>query len=109
MHNPALLAVQLSNYHFMSCRLFHPDHQTLAHLNRWHKGLAKAIFLVELGNLHCVQGNKAIAMHRDWGESYTQHQARFFKTMPELKSIARSLKVQTLYVHENEQWSVKNV
>ncbi|WP_263080142.1 hypothetical protein [Endozoicomonas sp. Mp262] len=104
MHNPILLAVKLSSRHFMTCKLFHPDQHTLSHLNRWHSPLHKAIFLVELGNLHSVAGPKATAMHRDWGENRMDHQVKFARSQRELLSLARSAKISTLYCFDNNCW-----
>ncbi|WP_263322580.1 hypothetical protein [Endozoicomonas sp. Mp262] len=106
MHNPILLAVKLSNRHFMTCKLFHPDQYTLSYLNRWHTPLHKAIFLVELGNLHSVVGPKASAMYRDLGEHRMDHQVKFARTHQELRSLARSSKITTLYCYENNHWQV---
>ena len=104
MNDPILLAVKLSNRHFMTCKLFHPDQYTLNHLNRWHSPLHKAIFLVELGNLHSVAGPQASAMYRDWGEHRMNHQIKFARTHQELLSLARSVKVTTLYCFDNDYW-----
>ena len=109
MHNPILLAVKLSNRHFMTCKLLHPNQHTLSHLNRWHTPLHRAIFLAELGNLHSVVGPKASAMHRDWGESRMDHQVKFAKSQQELRSLARSAKTSTIYCFNNNGWTTHNL
>ena len=94
MRDPILLAVELSNGHCMSCRLLRPDRHTLPTLNRWYREMIKAIFLIELGNLHAINCTRAVAMHRDWGEPWTDHQPRFSPTLNHLKALARSLKIR---------------
>ncbi|WP_263080079.1 hypothetical protein [Endozoicomonas sp. Mp262] len=109
MHNPILLAVKLSNRHFMTCKLLHPDQHTLSHLNRWHSPLHKAIFLVELGNLHCIKGAQVSAMHRDWREHRMNHQVNFARTHQELCCLAKSAKITTLYCYDNNHWQAQKL
>ncbi|WP_139117763.1 hypothetical protein [Endozoicomonas atrinae] len=104
MRPPALLAVELSNGHFMSCRLLYPDRNTLSYLNRWYRDMVEAILLIELGNLHSIQRARTTAMHRDWGELWTDHQPRFSHSWNHLKALARSLKVETLMTHKAGEW-----
>ncbi|MFK0573914.1 hypothetical protein [Endozoicomonas sp.] len=104
MNPPVLLAVELSNGHFMSCRLLHPDRNTLTYLNRWYREMVEAIFLIQPGNLHSIQKARTIAMHRDWGEFWSDHQPRFSPSWNHLKAVARSLKVETLFVHKARKW-----
>ena len=104
MRPPVLLAVELSNGHFMSCRLLYPDRNTLSYLNRWYREMVEAILLIELGNLHSIQRAKTMAMHRDWGELWTDHQPRFSRSWNHLKALARCLKVETLLVHSAGSW-----
>lgn len=104
---PILLAVELSNGHFMSCRLLHPDQNTLDFLNRWYREMYEAIFLIELGNLHSIHRARTMAMHRDWGEFWTDHQPRFSRSWNHLKALAHSLKAETLLVHTAGEWGVR--
>ncbi len=104
MNQPVLLAVELSNGHFMYCRLLHPDRNTLEYLNRWYGKMYEAICLIELGNLHSIQRARTMAMHRDWAEFWTDHQPRFSRSWNHLKALARSLKVETLLVHTTGKW-----
>lgn len=104
MNHPILMAVELSNGHFMSCRLLHPDRHTLPSLNRWHQHLLHVIKLVELGDLHYLRGPQAFARHRNWGDPWIDHQPRFSPSWNPLKALARSLKVETLFIHTDGQW-----
>ncbi len=104
MRPPVLLAVELSNGHFMSCRLLYPDRNTLSYLNRWYREMVEAIFLIELGNLHSIQRARIMAMHRDWGELWTDHQPRFSRSWNHLNALARSLKAEALFVHNVGEW-----
>ena len=104
MRPPVLLAVELSNGHFMSCRVLYPDRNTLSYLNRWYRDMVEAILLIELGNLHSIQRAKIMAMHRDWGEFWTDHQPRFSPSKKHLRALARSLKVSTTLINANGRW-----
>ena len=104
MREPILLAVELSNGHFMSCRLLHPDRHTLPALNRWYREMMEAIFLIELGNLHAINRTQAVAMHRDWGEPWPDHQPRFSPNIKHLKALARNLKARDILLNQNNQW-----
>ncbi|WP_139117640.1 hypothetical protein [Endozoicomonas atrinae] len=104
MNHPILLAVELSNGHFMSCWLLHPDRNTLNYLNRWYPEMYDAIFLIELGNLHSIQRARTMAMHRDWGEFWTDHQPRFSPSKKHLRALTRSLKVSTALINANGRW-----
>ena len=100
MNNPILLAVELSNGSFLSCRLLHPDRHTRTHLNRWYVKMHEAIFLIQLGDLHYIHGKQASALHRDWGEDWIEHQPRISPSMNHLKALSRSLKINTLYINQ---------
>ncbi len=104
MNPPVLLAVELSNGHFMSCRLLHPDSNTLDYLNRWYREMYEAIFLIRLGNLHSIQRARIMAMHRDWGEFWTDHQPLLPPSKKHSRALARSLKVSTVLINANGRW-----
>lgn len=109
MREPILLAVELSNGHFLSCRLLHPDRHTRGHLDRWYQAMHEAVFLIQLGDLHYLQGKRASALYRDWGEDWIDHQPRLSPSKQHLKSIARSLKITTIYVNQQQTWVVDTI
>ncbi len=105
MNNPVLLAVALSNGHFLSCRLLYPDRHTFPHLNRWYLQMHEAIFLIQLGDLHCIQHKQASALHRDWDEPWLDHQPRFSPSWNHLKGLARSRKIEKIMVNKDGKWT----
>lgn len=109
MHHPILLAVELSNGHFLSCRLLHPDRHTQTHLDRWYGTMHEAIFLIQLGDLHYIQGKQASALHRDWGESWLDHQPRISSSLNHLKALSRSQKISSFHVNRNDEWVVDTI
>ncbi|OED43255.1 hypothetical protein ACH42_10560 [Endozoicomonas sp. (ex Bugula neritina AB1)] len=109
MNAPVLLAVELSSRSFLYCRLLHPDRHTLPSLNRWYSKLYEAIFLIQLGDLHYLQGKKVSALNRDWGEPWVDVQPRLSPSRKHLKSIARSLKITTIYVNQQQTWVVDTI
>ena len=106
MNQPILLAVELTNGHFMSCRLFYPDRFTHSLLQHWHRNMFVAIQLIQLGDLHYIKGPQAIARHRDFGDDWLDHQPRFSPSWHHLKALARSLKIDTLYIQQSGEWQV---
>ncbi|WOG28738.1 hypothetical protein [Endozoicomonas sp. 8E] len=112
MRVPILLAVELSSGSFLSCRLLHPDRHTLPSLKRWYQTLPEAIFLIQLGDLQYLKGKQASALHRDWGENWTDHQPRISPSLNHLEALARSTKINTMLCNRNQQWfelSLKSV
>ncbi|MET4695019.1 hypothetical protein [Endozoicomonas lisbonensis] len=109
MNPPVLLAMELTSRPFLYCRLLHPDRHTLSHLNYWYAETYEAIFLIQLSDLHYLQGKKASALGRDWGEPWVDVQPRLSPSKYHLKSVARSLKITTLYVNQQQQWLVDTI
>ena len=107
MNPPILLAVELSNGSFLSCRLLHPDRHTRAHLDRWYRAMHEAIFLIQLGDLHYLQGKGASALHRDWSEDWIDHQPRISPTINHLKALSRSLKISNVLINASGKWTEK--
>ncbi|MCW7551765.1 hypothetical protein NX722_03740 [Endozoicomonas gorgoniicola] len=106
--NPILLAAELTSGSFLSCLLLHPDRQTLPHLTRWYSNLHEAIFLIQLGDLHYLKGKRACALHRDWEEHWVDVQPRLSSSKRHLTSIARSLKIQSILLHDADGWKPIN-
>ena len=109
MNDPVILAVQLSSASFLYCRLLHPDRRTLDQLNRWHYKMYAAIGVVQQGDLLCLNRTRVVALHHHWGESWVDVQPRLSPSMKHLKSVARSLKITTIFINQNGRWVVDKI
>ena len=78
---PALLILTLTNGHLMVSHLARSDARTLAMLNTRHSRFINALALLQQGNLDYIAGRGVVALHRDWGEPWHEHQPRFYRNL----------------------------
>ena len=105
---PALLCLGLSNGHFMVAKLNCSDHRTLPALNHYYSHFMDALALLQKGNLDYIAGRGVVALHRDWGEPWHEHQPRFYPSRSEVSRYAKSQLSTRLFLFESpraSQWS----
>ena len=109
---PALLVLRLHNSHLMAIRLNRSDDNTLALLNRWHLDFFHALMLLQKGDLDYIAGRGVVALHRDLGEPWYEHQPQFFRNGRLLLQYAQRQKLERLYFfpnHPEAGWCERNV
>ena len=74
----------------MVSRLDHSDARTLAMLNTRHSRFMNALALLQQGNLDYIAGRGVVALHRDWGEPWHEHQSRFYSSLNALRQSDKS-------------------
>ncbi len=96
---PALLILPLTNSHLMISKVNRTDNRTLVTLNKWYPRFFDALALLQKGNLDYVAGRGVVALHRDWGEPWQEHQPRFYRSSNEMTRFAREQKISRLFWH----------
>ena len=96
---PALLILPLTNGHLMVCRVNRSDVHTLPTLNKWYPQFIDALALLQKGDLDYVAGRGVVALHRDWGEPWHEHQPRFFRQPKDMIQYAKAQKISRLFWH----------
>ncbi len=96
---PVLLILPLTNGHLMISRVNRTDNRTLAILNKWYPLFFDALALLQKGSLDYVAGRGVVALHRDWGEPWQEHQPRFYRSPNEMARLAREQKISRLFWH----------
>ncbi|MTI15133.1 hypothetical protein [Sansalvadorimonas verongulae] len=98
--NPAaLLILPLSNGHFMVTRVSRADNRTLPTLNKWYPRFFEALALMQKGSVEYISGRGVMALHRDMGEYWQEHQPRFFRSVSTLIRYAEENKISRLFWH----------
>ncbi|WP_155159592.1 hypothetical protein [Sansalvadorimonas verongulae] len=96
---PALLILPLTNGHLMVSRVNRSDIHTLPTLNTWYPRFFEALALLQKGNIDYVAGRGVVALHRDFGEPWQEHQPRFYKRSEDMARSAREQNISRLFWH----------
>ena len=106
---PALLILELSNHHLMVTNLYRAPINTLDKLNRWYGRFFDALALLQKGDLDWIEGRGVIAMHRDLGGNWSDHQPCFYRTINDVLREGRDKRINHAFWHGlpgQEGWAI---
>ncbi|MCL6271073.1 hypothetical protein M3P05_14180 [Sansalvadorimonas sp. 2012CJ34-2] len=95
----------------MLSRLNRSTQATLGKLNAWYPRFFDALALLQKGNLDWLEGRGVVAMHRDYGGPWHEHQPRFVSTNQKLLSFAKQQEVMRVFCFEISRsgWYLKTL